>query len=230
MRFFIERFARMTKGGIAGLIAVVMVAGLVLFVWGARALNTTPHQCVTCHPVLTAMWKRSQGHPADRVTCYECHAQHAELPDSPNVAGYIRDRLIPEKYFSFDERVEERCEGCHEVIREAETEQKKVIKVNHKIHLTTGKDLEGKLIAMACLDCHRNIAHDKAQIETYRPTMAGCFVGDCHRKDRNKDNCRRCHYQQLTEPGQEVDFCGRGQTAQRRVERGHGRREDGGDE
>ena len=68
--------------------------------------------------------------------------------------------------------------------------------------LRAPRDPEGKPLGLGCLDCHRNIAHDKAQVETNRPTMRGCFVGECHRKDRNKDNCRRCHYQQLTEPGQ----------------------------
>ena len=204
MGFFARRFAQMTKGGVAGLLAVVVFGGVGIFIWFTRTINTTPHQCATCHAEITAMWKRSQGHPADRVTCYECHAQHAEAPASANVFGLVRDQLIPEKYFSSDERVEARCEGCHPKTREAETEVKKVIKVNHKAHLVTAKDAEGKPLAMRCLACHRNVAHDKAQIETNRPTMAGCFAGQCHPKDRNKDNCRRCHYQQLAEPGQQV--------------------------
>ncbi len=201
MNVLTRRVAQMTRGGIAGLIAVLVLAGVVGFFLTARYLNTTPAQCATCHPVLTAMWERSQGHPADRVTCYECHAQHAELPGSPNMFGFVRDQIIPEKYLSTDERVEARCQGCHEM-RAAETEVKKIIRVNHKVHLVTGVDLQGQPLEMGCLDCHRNIAHDKAQIETYRPRMAGCFLGDCHRKDRNKDNCRRCHYQHLTEPDQ----------------------------
>ena len=204
MRFFTERFAQMTKGGIAGFIACVLLGGVVVFFWFARYINTSPDQCATCHPQLTAMWKRSQGHPADQATCYECHAPHSEVPESLNVAGYVRDVLIPEKYLSSDERVQERCEGCHAEIRQAETEKGKIIKVNHKVHIVTATDELGKPLSMECLDCHRNIAHDKAQVETNRPRMAGCFVGECHRKDRNKDNCRRCHYQQLIEPGQEV--------------------------
>ncbi len=199
--FLIRRFSRMTKGGIAGFLAVLALAGLTAFVAGARWVNTSPSQCASCHPELTAMWKRSQAHPADRVSCHGCHAQHGELPESPNVLAYVRDTLIPEKYLAADERIEPLCEGCHEGIRAAETERDKIIKLNHKVHLAPPADGQAPL---GCLDCHRNIAHDKAQVETNRPTMAGCFTGDCHRKDRNKDNCRRCHYQHLAEPSPEV--------------------------
>ncbi len=203
MQFLVRRLARMTKGGIAGLIAALAFAGVVVFLLAARWVNTAPSQCASCHGELTAMWKRSQGHPADRVSCYECHGQHATLPVGPNLLGFVRDQLIPEKYFSTDERLESKCRGCHEAILTAETEQKKFIRVNHKVHLA-GKDDRGRPLEMQCLDCHRNLAHDKAQIETNRPTMTGCFVGDCHRKDRNKDNCRRCHYQHLAEPGEQA--------------------------
>jgi nitrate/TMAO reductase-like tetraheme cytochrome c subunit len=203
-RFFTKRFAQMTKGGIAGFLTVLVFAGMAGFFWFARTIKTTPYECATCHPEITEMWKGSQGHPAAQVTCYECHAPHAAPPESANVPALVRDELIPPRYYSADELVEARCEGCHPKMREAETEVKKVIKVNHKVHLVTAKDTQGKPLAMRCLDCHRNITHDKAQIETNRPTMEGCFAGQCHPKDRNKDNCRRCHYQQLAEPGQQV--------------------------
>ncbi|GAB4261663.1 MAG: hypothetical protein Kow0092_11380 [Deferrisomatales bacterium] len=204
MRFFVKRFSQMTRGGIAGFIAVLAAAGVGLFLWGARVIQTTPHQCATCHPDLTAMWKRSQGHPADQVTCTQCHGEHAAPPASANVFAYVRDLAIPTAYWSADAAVEARCEGCHGEIRQAETERGKLIKVNHKLHLGAAKGPDGAPLEMRCLDCHRNLAHDKAQIETNRPTMAGCFAGECHRKDRNKDNCRRCHYQDLTEPGEQV--------------------------
>ncbi len=204
MSFIVTRLQRMTRGGIAGLLGVLAFGALGAFLWVARTVNTAPSQCATCHPQLTAMWQRSGGHPAERVTCHECHAQHAELPNSPNLLGFVRDQLIPEKYLSSDERIEARCEGCHGDIRQAETEHKKVVRLNHRVHLVTGTDLQGAPLGLGCLDCHRSIVHDKARLETNRPAMAGCFTGDCHRKDRNKDNCRRCHYQHLAEPGQGV--------------------------
>ncbi|HSH68731.1 MAG TPA: hypothetical protein VK997_02350 [Deferrisomatales bacterium] len=112
---------KMTRGGIAGLIAVLAVAGVVVFFAAARWVNTSPSQCATCHPQLTAMWERSQGHPSDRVTCHECHAGHAEPPASLNVGAVVRDQVVPEKYLSADARVESRCEGCHDGMRGAGT-------------------------------------------------------------------------------------------------------------
>ncbi len=200
MGWLIRRVQRMSRGGVAGFLAVVALGGVAVFLWGARVINSTPSQCATCHPVLTEMWRGSQGHPADRVTCYQCHARHVELPASPNLLGYVRDRIIPEKYAASDDRIESRCEGCHSGIRSATEERRKVVRINHKVHLS-GKDAQGKPLNLGCLDCHRSIAHDKAEVPTNRPRMYGCFTGDCHRKDRNKDNCTRCHYQRLVEPG-----------------------------
>ncbi|MDW7709017.1 MAG: hypothetical protein SCH98_00980 [Deferrisomatales bacterium] len=484
--FVIKRLGQMTKGGIAGFLAVLALAGVAVFFWGARTINVTPAQCVTCHAELTEMWQRSQGHPAEKVTCHQCHAPHAALPESPNLIAFVRDQLIPEKYLATDERIAARCEECHgevrasgtglgavqakgalrsalsaalagapevralvvptgalgaedvvrgealgasavrylrdrewvgaargvagdrwqavldslredlgavaavqvpaapeaearlapalaelrgaaqalladlprgplpprgeelrivsgvlrpleaaearpedavtpvlpaparalaegvlfalssvaegleaedglpydgvgldgervaalqrtldelaQYLRDAEEaklsaaaagsleaavgwlpvvesedglrlelsvepvaprpgeegfvaldlvelvgaaldafdelgrglEERKVVQANHKVHLVAARDERGELLGLGCLDCHRSIAHDKNRLETNRATMAGCFAGQCHQADRNKDNCRRCHYQHLVEPGQEV--------------------------
>jgi len=189
----------LSRGGLAGLLSALALAGVGLFLVAARTINTVPAQCATCHPTVTALWQQSQGHPADRVTCYQCHAPHPELPESVNVVVQLRDALIPERYRAVDERVQGRCEGCHEGIREAKEETKKIIRLNHQMHLVTGKDPEGKPLSMACLDCHRSIAHELGPAATNRPKMSGCFAGKCHVEDRNDTNCRRCHYQQLAE-------------------------------
>lgn len=202
MGFLWKRLSGMTRGGIAGLIAVLLAAGLGAFVAGARWVNTTPNQCATCHPELTAMWSRSQGHPAAKVTCHECHAEHSQAPAGPNLVAYARDAAIPEKYLSTDVRVEGRCQGCHPNMAAVDKEKRPVIKLNHKVHLAPLTDAKGKTVKLGCLSCHRNLAHDKARLETNRPRMTGCFAGECHRKDRNKDSCLRCHYQRLLEPGQ----------------------------
>lgn len=191
----------MSLGGIIGFIAVLAFGGLVLFIAGARTINTTPAQCASCHPEVTAMWEESLSHPAGKVTCYECHAQHAELPDSVNLLAYLRDKFIPEKYLLEDMRVESRCVECHGYMDTVETEKKKLIKVNHKKHLSEAIWSNGVAISMGCLDCHRNVAHDKARTATNRPPMSSCFVGGCHAEDSNKDRCERCHYQMLKEPG-----------------------------
>lgn len=119
--FLIQRLSRMTLGGIAGFLVVLALVGVAAFFWVARTVNIAPAQCASCHLELTAMWKRSQGHPADRVTCHQCHAQHAQLPESPNLGAFVRDQLIPEKYLSSDERINARCEGCHQEIRASGT-------------------------------------------------------------------------------------------------------------
>jgi hypothetical protein len=204
MGFLFKRFTQMTRGGIIGLAAVLLATGVGFFAWGARWVNTSPTQCATCHPELTAMWSRSQGHPAAKVTCHECHAEHAQAPAKPNLAAYLRDEFIPEKYLSTDLRLQNRCESCHKDMRSADKEKKQLIRINHKLHLAPILDPQGRKIQLGCLDCHRTIAHDKAQVETNRPLMTGCFAASCHVKDRTKDNCRRCHYQQLIEPGQEA--------------------------
>lgn len=111
----------MTRGGIAGLLTVLTVAGVVLFFAAARWVNTSPSQCVTCHPQMTALWQRSQGHPAARVSCYQCHADHAAPPDSLNLGAVVRDQLVPEKYLSSDQRIEGRCELCHADTRSSGT-------------------------------------------------------------------------------------------------------------
>lgn len=204
MGFLWKRLSGMTRGGIAGLIAVLLAAGVSVFIAGARWVNTSPQQCQTCHPELTAMWSRSHGHPADKVTCYQCHAQHTP-PAGPNLAAYARDAVIPEKYLAGADRVESRCKGCHLGMEKLDKEKRPVIKLNHKIHLAPLNDGKGQMVKLGCLSCHRDIAHDKSEIETNRPKMSGCFTGECHRKDRNKDNCLRCHYQKLVEAGQIVE-------------------------
>lgn len=204
MGWILKRLKGMSLGGILGMLLVVAAAGLGLFVVGARAVNTSPFQCATCHPEVTAMWKRSHAHPSEKITCHQCHAEHRQAPAGPNLAAYARDEVIPEKYLSTDQRIESRCEGCHKDMRKADKEKKQLIRINHKLHLAPIAEPQGGTVKLGCLACHRNLAHDKAQIETNRPVMSGCFAGSCHAKDRNKDNCRRCHYQQLTEPGQTV--------------------------
>jgi hypothetical protein len=203
MRFLLDRLLKMRLGGIFGFLAVAATAGVFAFFWMAHTVNTTPAQCATCHPELTDLWEQSRGHPADRVSCHECHAQHPTLPDSPNVLAYVRDTLVPEKYQSSVERVEARCLGCHEPIPLAETEQKKLVKINHKIHLASLVPAEGAApVLLGCLDCHDTIAHDQGERMTNRPRMAGCFAGSCHTQDRTKDGCMKCHYQALMEPEQ----------------------------
>ncbi len=201
MQFFIDRIKGLSGAGIAGLIVVFAVVGVVLFITGARYINTAPAQCASCHPVITDMWKSSLNHPAEQVTCHECHAGHPELKASPNVLAFIRDTFIPEKYMATTERTEERCTECHNNIASSEKELSKLIKINHKAHLAAPIEQSGLEVNLGCVDCHFNIAHDKAEEQTNRPPMYSCFVSECHQKERNRDRCQKCHYQMLTDSG-----------------------------
>lgn len=197
MRVLIDRLKNLSGLGIAALIAVPVFAGLAGFVLVARAVNTSPAQCASCHPEMTTLWKKSVAHPAERVTCYQCHAAHAELPNGFNLPGYVRDLLIPEKYMASVERIEGRCLECHREILGAETERTRLIKVNHKAHLAKPLLAGGVEKKLGCLDCHGNVAHDRKALATNRPTMKGCFASECHTADRKAESCQRCHYQTL---------------------------------
>lgn len=199
MNFIVDRLKKMTLTGYALIFAVLAGAGLVAFVLVAKTVNTHPSQCASCHPEMTALFKESKSHPAERVSCYECHAAHPELPEGFNILGYVRDLFIPEKYLSAKERLEGQCLTCHAGIPKADKERAKLIKVNHKVHLEKELQMGEKKVRLGCVDCHSNVAHDRTAAPTNRPLMKGCFTADCHAKDRNKDSCQRCHYQVLAE-------------------------------
>ncbi|PLX46538.1 MAG: hypothetical protein C0609_00435 [Deltaproteobacteria bacterium] len=195
MNFIINRLKNMSKEGLLGFILLAVILGVAGFVTIARTVNTSPSQCATCHPDLVPLWASSQGHPSDKVTCYHCHTKDVEV--EINLLTYVRDLAIPERYSSDREHIEARCLGCHEGIPTAEAEHKQFIRINHKAHLSKELDYDGSMQMLSCLDCHRTIAHDYSLNPTSRPLMVGCFTGDCHAEDRNPDNCRRCHYQQM---------------------------------
>ena len=197
IKYLFQRLMGMNLGGIFGFLAIVGLVGLTGFILMARVVNTAPAQCASCHPVVTAMWENSGSHPADKVTCSQCHDQDVEL--GSNLFSYLRDIAIPEKFSADPARIEPRCLECHADIPEAAEEVKKLIRINHKVHLSAPLVVAGEPIELACLDCHGSLVHDHAAQPTYRPVMAGCFAGACHAEDRNSDNCRRCHYQQLLE-------------------------------
>jgi hypothetical protein len=200
MRFVIERIKSVGLPGLAGFIAVIVALGLIGFVLVARFVNTSPWQCGSCHPQMTELWERSLAHPSAQVTCYECHANHPEMEDSfSSLPAFVRDTLIPEKFVATGVTIEERCISCHEKVATSEKEESRLIRVNHKIHLSSPILQKGLAIELGCMDCHKNIAHDKAQEETNRPRMYTCFVGECHPSEKNQDRCTVCHYQTLLE-------------------------------
>lgn len=197
IRTVLDRIRSITPGGLAGLIVALLALGLCVFIVVARWVNTSPTECASCHPRITELWRTSAEHPAEKVTCYQCHAGHAELNDSINLPAFVRDTFIPEKYMASDERLEALCLECHEGVSQMEQETSRLIRVNHKAHLSKPIEQQGHKVSLGCIDCHMNIAHDKAEETTNRPPMFSCFNGECHIKERNRDRCQLCHYQQL---------------------------------
>ena len=145
--------------------------GVALVIWIGHVLTTYPIICLSCHARQTSisMWSPSMIHPS-RVTCVNCHAKPG--------------RLFP-RYFYADERVNENCLFCHKHVAEKEKEEAHHMKIAHKIHIEESK--------LMCIDCHRNIAHEKIEAGTHRPRRLTC--AECHNEDiqGGPESCMKCH-------------------------------------
>lgn len=144
-------------------------AGLVILM--GHFLTTHPAICLSCHARQTSlsMWASSAVHPED-VTCANCHAKVG--------------RFFPRDFFA-DERVNENCLGCHKQVGVKGMETAHHVKIAHKIHIE-----ESKLV---CIDCHRNIAHEKVETGTNRPRRLTC--SECHEEaiSGGPESCMKCH-------------------------------------
>jgi hypothetical protein len=182
------------------LIIGILVATVVGFFAVARYTDKDDGLCQGCHPVIHQMWEESHSHPADQVTCYECHTKHlAAFPeDDTNLIIHYRDKIIPIHFKSGPEVLNANCLRCHPEIPQLEEVKKtRIIKISHKKHF------KGQKVKIdSCLVCHYAVAHDKYSIPTNRPRMQGCFAGDCHKAERNKDRCELCHFVKLVEKGE----------------------------
>jgi nitrate/TMAO reductase-like tetraheme cytochrome c subunit len=152
-----------------------VVVGLSGFVAVARYTNTDERFCLDCHRSGTNayLWVGSKVHPAD-IACTECHARAGEI--------------IPEEFRADETRLNENCERCHKKARGMEQggpAEVTVVRVSHRMHLS---ELDG-----TCMDCHRNIVHDRFLPATNRPRMDYCY--GCHEED---EPCTKCHLISLT--------------------------------
>jgi len=127
--------------------------GVALVIWTGHLLTTHPVICLSCHARQSSipMWSPSAIHPS-RVTCVKCHAKSG--------------RLFP-RYFYADERVNDNCLSCHKSVVARETDEAHHMKIAHKIHIEESK--------LMCIDCHRNIAHEKIEAGTHRPRRLTCI-------------------------------------------------------
>jgi hypothetical protein len=150
---------------------VITLIGVALVIGIGHTLTTYPLICLSCHARQTSisMWSPSMIHPA-RVTCVNCHARPGQL--------------FPRDFFA-DERVNGNCLSCHKHVAEKEKEEAHHMKIAHKLHIEESK--------LMCIDCHRNIAHEKMEAGTNRPRKLTCM--ECHEEaiSGGPESCMKCH-------------------------------------
>jgi nitrate/TMAO reductase-like tetraheme cytochrome c subunit len=149
-------------------LAIAAVSGLGL----ARFTTTHPLFCLSCHQNQEPreLWLPSRAHPAS-VSCTDCHS----LPGG----------ILPAKFSAGDERMNRNCLRCHPEIpnRGPESlETVRVVFVSHKLHAEN---------SALCIDCHRNIEHDRLPPQTNRPAMETCY--QCHQAHPRTQACEKCH-------------------------------------
>lgn len=128
--------------------------------------------CLSCHSHQrdTMVWRTSEVHP--QIDCAECHAEPGAI--------------LPLNFVADPDRTNANCRRCHEdaihTVRLYYKYNEMKIKIPHKFHAI---DME-----IQCVQCHRNVFHDKASEPTYRPHMDAC--AHCHAEE-TASSCRRCH-------------------------------------
>jgi len=165
------RFLLKSKWVIFGVGPILTLIGVILVIWVGHTLTAHPTICLSCHARQSSisMWSRSATHPV-RVTCVNCHARPGQL--------FPRD-------FYADEQVNDNCLVCHKPVAAREVEEAHHMKIAHKLHIEESK--------LMCIDCHRNIAHEKMEAGTNRPRRLTCI--ECHEEaiTGGPESCMKCH-------------------------------------
>jgi nitrate/TMAO reductase-like tetraheme cytochrome c subunit len=160
-----------SKWVIFGIGPILTLIGVVLVIWLGHLLATYPAVCLSCHARQSSipMWSASAVHPAG-VTCVNCHAKPGQL--------------FPRNFFA-DERVNDDCLFCHRQVAEKGMEEAHHMRIAHKLHIQESK--------LMCIDCHRNIAHEKMKAGTNRPRRLTCM--ECHEEaiSGGPEACMKCH-------------------------------------
>jgi nitrate/TMAO reductase-like tetraheme cytochrome c subunit len=154
-----------------GFLPGVIVIGLAFVLFAGHFLMAYPGICLHCHVNQTKieMWSQSV-HP-DRVTCVNCHAEPGQL--------------FPHKFSAKSEFVNKNCLHCHNNIEKKEQQISNDIKFSHRLHIQEAE--------LTCVDCHRNIVHEKMLRGTNKPSHATCV--ECHEevKEGGREACLKCH-------------------------------------
>jgi predicted CXXCH cytochrome family protein len=169
------------KAIVAGLVLLALIlgagGGLPVLSW-VRYSTTGSSFCGSCHTEYYKLWSESRSHTPEDAECTDCHAE--------------RWSLAPGNFSASDERISPNCIRCHEdILKQEKADQLKLhfIKISHK------KCMEKS--GNKCLDCHRNIVHDKLAPVSNRPYKVTCY--SCHKKDIDvtppkDESCKKCHY------------------------------------
>ncbi|MCX7991340.1 MAG: hypothetical protein N2999_04795 [Proteobacteria bacterium] len=163
--------------------SILVVVIIILVSMGVLVKTTTTSNfyCGICHFKEKSLVKTSFAHNIKNSTCVGCHDESSFS--------------ISKHFSSNPEFINKKCEGCHEKVKsEKEIKGKKIIKMNHFAHM------DGKKTNMKCLECHSNVAHDISNYSTNRPSMVGCFTGECHVKEKDLKKCDYCHYVKFVYP------------------------------
>jgi len=160
-----------SKWVIFGVGPILILIGVVLVILVGHTLTAHPLICLSCHARQSSisMWAPSQIHPS-RVSCVHCHAKPGQL--------------FP-RFFYADERVNDNCLGCHKPMAGREMEESHHMRIAHKLHIEESK--------LMCIDCHRNIAHEKIEAGMNRPRRLTCI--ECHEEAiaGGPEACMKCH-------------------------------------
>jgi len=149
------------------LLAAIPALGLIRFT------TSHPFFCLSCHQNqdVPERWLPSRVHPQS-TGCVDCHTSGGGV-------------ILAHSFSASDDLMNRRCLGCHPTIpggEQATLQTVRVVFVSHKLHA------EKKVL---CIDCHRNVAHDRGTPRTNRPTMETCY--QCHQAHPRSQACDKCH-------------------------------------
>ena len=155
------------------LIAAVLVILAALPGLGVVRFTTShPFFCLSCHknqnPI--EMWVPSRVHPAS-VGCVDCHTS--------------KNRFMAHSFSASDDVMHQKCVSCHGTVpggEQMDLDKVKIVKISHRQHA------DKKIL---CIDCHRNLEHDKGTPRTNRPVMETCY--QCHQAHPRTQACDKCH-------------------------------------
>jgi len=169
----IPAIPKLSKRTWAFIVAILLILAAIPALGIVRFTTSHPFFCLTCHKNqdIPERWLPSRTHPAS-VGCVECHISKGGTPFSHS-------------FSASDELMNQRCAGCHQTIpggEQMDLDKVRVVKVSHKQHA------DKKVL---CIDCHRNVAHDKGTPRTNRPAMETCY--QCHQAHPRTQACDKCH-------------------------------------